>query len=641
MRLRISINGWNLKKRLQYTKVDKMGRLFLFVTVFLLFINLNLCNSSALESSKVIVDSSKSLGNIPYLYRTGIYLWSFPGEKRGYGLKRFVSDNKLGVIKIPLDVDVFIPSKNMKDLKKRLSEIDHFVINVKKKGGQVAILIHEIPAWLSSSKSSELVGKGISGSKANISPPVDYKKWSELVGVIVNHFNKELKLDALYIIWTEPDLDIAWAGTEREYFELYKYAVLGVKSADPKAKVGGPAVSSWRAKRNPPPAGYEDKPFLYNFLKYCSKNGIAELGLKRMPLDFVVFHSFNNHPALWEIMASDVRNWLKEFGFDPRTPLFAAEWSSWEGPPTTSHPYSSRDHDTEFVAAYIIATLSALHRAGISYDTFTTLFDSASTTDKEFTGQFGVFTIDMITKASYNAFKMLSMLRGDILQSTVNDPFLYTIASKDDGKVFLIISNFIPTPKMYRQLIVEELHKRGHKNSTLKLARRDIVNYLKGNKNRGAKLPEKLRSDLDEIVKKFNINYKTSQSREKNPVTVEISFEHMNNKKYKVEEYLIDSNHSNAFAFRRNIEEFLLETKKAFKAKKLSKDSALIRVDSINNNKNVKLEKIRGGSLRKKGSNYSYKVLLKPYSVMLLILQPEPASPSKAAQRPPTNSLVE
>lgn len=604
------------------TKIDKMVRLVPFITIFFLIINLNACNSISAEPPKVIVDSSKSLGNIPYIYRTGIYLWFFPREKQMYTLKRFFSDNKVGVVKIPLDVDVFIPSKNMQDLKKRLSGIDSFALDVKKKGGQVAILIHTIPAWLSSSKSNEPVGRGISGSKSNISPPADYKKWSELVGVIVNHFNNELKLDALYIIWTEPDLDFVWAGTEEEYFKLYKYATLGARLADPKAKIGGPAVSSLTARRDPPPTGYKDSPFLYNFLEYCSKNEIKEFGLSRIPLDFVVFHSFNNHPALWEIMASDLKNWLKEFGFDPRIPLFVAEWSSWEGPPVTSHPYSSKDHDTEFVASYIIATLSAMNGAGISYDTFTTLFDPGSTDDKEFTGNFGLFTKNLITKASYNSFKMLSMLEGDLIQSTTNAPFIYTIASMSNEKIFLIISNFIPTPKMYKQLIAVDLQKKGHKKDTLKLAQQDIINYLKGDKNSGAKLSEKLRNDLDEVVKKYNLNYKTSQYRERNPLETEISFKHLQDKKYKIEEYLIDSDNSNAFAFREKIESSLSEIKKAFKTKKISKDSALKEADAINDNKNIRLEKIGERPLVKIDNNYSCKVSLKPYSVMLLILKP-------------------
>jgi hypothetical protein len=618
---------------------NKIIKLLLIIILFSLC-NIDHPNIEARELSKITVDSSKSLGKIPYLYKTGIYLWFFPGEKQNYSLKRFFSDNKLGVVKIPLDVDVFIPSKNMQDLNKRLSKIDHFAQSVEKKGGQVAILIHEIPAWLSSSKSDEPVERGISGSKANISPPEDYKKWSELVGVIVNHFNNELKLDALYIIWTEPNLNIAWAGTEEEYFKLYKYAVLGARLADPKAKVGGPAVSSWTAKRNPPPTGYKDRPFLYNFLEYCGKNGIKELGLSRIPLDFIVVHSFNNHPALWDIMAADVKGWLREFGFDPRTPLFVAEWSSWEGPPTTSNSYSSKDHDTEFVASYIIATLSAMNKAGISYDTFTTLFDPGSSEDKEFTGNFGIFTNNMITKASYNSFKMLSMLKGDLIQSSANDPFLYTIASKNRENIFLIISNFIPTPKMYKRLIAEELEKRGHHRDTLKPAQQDIINYLKGNNSGNAKLPEKLRNDLNEIIKKYNLDFKASLYREKNPVTVEISFEQIPDKKYRVDEYLIDSNHSNAFAYGGDIEKSLSEIRKGFKAKKLSKDSALKQADSINDRKNIKLEKMREGFLRKNDSNYSYRVLLKPYSVMLIMLQPESASPPKAALRPPKVRLV-
>lgn len=600
-----------------------IAKLFLFIILCLLFINLNPYNSAAIESSQIIVDSSKNLGKIPYLYKTGIYLWFFPRERQSYSLKRFFSDNKLGVVKIPLDIDVFIPSKNMENLKKRLSEIDSFALSVKKNGGQAAILIHEIPAWLSSSKSDEPVGRGISGSKANISPPEDYKKWSDLVGVIVNHFNNELKLDALYIIWTEPDLDFVWTGTEEEYLKLYKYAVLGARLADPKAKVGGPAVSSWTSRRNPPPAGYKDRPFLYNFLEYCSKNDIKELGLSRIPLDFVVFHSFNNHPALWDIMASDVRNWLKEFGFDPRTPVFVAEWSSWEGPPITSNSYSSVDHDTEFVASYIIANLSAMNRAGISYHTFTTLFDPGLIGDREFIGNFGLFTSNLITKASYNSFKMLSMLEGDLIQSSANDPFIYTIASRSKEKVFLIISNFIPTPKMHKQLVAEELQKKGYKKDDLKLAKQDIINYLKRDKDSNIKLPEKLRTDLEAIIDKYNLNYKAYQYKKDNPVEIEILYKNVSDKKYKIEEYLIDSNHSNAFTFRGKIEKSLLEIKKAFNTKKISRDSAFKQADTINDNKNIRLEKVGEQSLVKIGNNYSCKVSLKPYSVTLLILQPE------------------
>lgn len=578
------------------------------------------------------MDVSKSIGNIPFIYRTGVYLWFYPKEKQTYGIKRFFSENKLSLVKIPLDVDVFIPSKDMKDLKKRLTRIDTFALDVKKNGGQVAILIHEIPSWLSSSKSKTPIGQGISGSKANISPPEDYKKWSELVKIIVNHFNNELKLDVLYIIWTEPDLDLAWAGTEEEYFKLYKYAVIGARSADPKAKVGGPAVSSWSAKRNPPVSRFKDKPFLYNFLEYCSKNRIEELGLSKIPFDFLVFHSFNNHPSLWNIMVSDVKNWIKEFGFDPRTPLFIAEWSSWEGPPLTSHPYSSEDHDTEFVASYIIANLSAMNSAGISYQTFTTLFDPDLTENKEFTGNFGIFTQNLITKASYNSFKMLSMLEGELIQSSSNDPFIYIIASKNKDTIYLIISNFIPTPKMYKQLIAEELRKKGHNENELRVLKEDIIKYLKRENN--ISLPEKLIIDLEDIIKKYNLNYEALQYRQKNPVEIEISFENLQNQKYKVEEFLIDSNHSNAFGLREKIKKILSEIRRAFKTREISKDHALKQADAINNSKNIKLEKIKEGIIVKNNSNYSYKITLMPYSIMTLILHSESSSVSKTPMPP-------
>ena len=116
------------------------------------------------------------------------------------------------------------------------------------------------------------------------SPPKDYAAWGELcrrlVAHLVERYGAERVSTWYFEVWNEPNIPY-WHGTEAEYLRLYDYAVAGVRSALPGARVGGPATTSPRSK--------QAAEFLDGFLKHVAKDRSAATG-GAVPLDFISFH---------------------------------------------------------------------------------------------------------------------------------------------------------------------------------------------------------------------------------------------------------------------------------------------------------------------------------------------------------------
>ena len=115
-------------------------------------------------------------------------------------------------------------------------------------------------------------------------PPRDYGIWRDLVRTYVAHLAKRYGADEVrtwyFEVWNEPDI-IYWHGTRQEYFKLYDYAVDGVRSALPGARVGGPATTG--------PASAKAAEYLRAFLDHCRNDRSAANG-KPVPLDFISYH---------------------------------------------------------------------------------------------------------------------------------------------------------------------------------------------------------------------------------------------------------------------------------------------------------------------------------------------------------------
>jgi xylan 1,4-beta-xylosidase len=117
-------------------------------------------------------------------------------------------------------------------------------------------------------------------------PPVDYKKWGELVYQWVKHcverYGKNEVQTWWWEVWNEPDIGY-WQGTQEEYFKLYDFAADGLKRAFPEARIGGPTTTSPRSEKA--------NQYLKNFLQHCAEGTNYATGKKGAPLDYISFHA--------------------------------------------------------------------------------------------------------------------------------------------------------------------------------------------------------------------------------------------------------------------------------------------------------------------------------------------------------------
>ena len=117
-------------------------------------------------------------------------------------------------------------------------------------------------------------------------PPKDYGKWRELVREWVRHtvakYGRAEVESWYWEVWNEPDIGY-WQGTPEEYNRLYDFAVDGVRSALPGARVGGPATTG--------PASPKAAAFLRQFLEHCVSGRNEATGGTGAPLDFISYHA--------------------------------------------------------------------------------------------------------------------------------------------------------------------------------------------------------------------------------------------------------------------------------------------------------------------------------------------------------------
>ena len=116
------------------------------------------------------------------------------------------------------------------------------------------------------------------------SPPRDYAAWRDLCRTLTAHlvgrYGRAATAQWYWEVWNEPDIAY-WHGTQPEYDKLYDYAVAGVRSALPEARVGGPATTG--------PGNPRALAFLDAFLKHVAHDR-SEADGRKIPLDFISFH---------------------------------------------------------------------------------------------------------------------------------------------------------------------------------------------------------------------------------------------------------------------------------------------------------------------------------------------------------------
>lgn len=245
--------------------------------------------------------------------------------------------------------------------------------------------------------------------KGNVTPPVSYEKWADLVANTLLHlierYGREEVATWPVEVWNEPNIPF-WAGTMEEYFKLYDYSARAVKLADPRIPVGGPAI-----------CGVETEKWLRSFFEHCIEND--------SPLDFISRHCYTAdqptrrghyiYHALFEptYMINELKETRKIMADYPRIasmPLHITEFNS-------SYVPVCPAHDTAFHAAYIARILSEAgeYADSYSYWTFSDVFEEMDVPRSVFHGGFGLVALNRIKKPTFYAFEFFSKAGKELL----------------------------------------------------------------------------------------------------------------------------------------------------------------------------------------------------------------------------------
>lgn len=386
---------------------------------------------AALDAS-VTVDFTRDAGPVPRLFQLGVQV-NGAAELVNQALP---VEQRLGHLRMDLGYGVMSPATSAADAVTRLTRLGvrAQVEALRAAGAEVTLNLVETPRYLSSC-ASETQAEPISGwPMYSTCPPADLAGWESLISSIVTAVGPGVEWE----LWNEPD-GIFWRGTPDQFFALYGATARAVRRADPTARIGGPTVS-WPWAGTLPVSTTPG--FIENFLAYCASHPIPELGLERTPVDFVVWHAFGLL-AQGQINAMhDVRRWANEAGY-PNAKLSVDEWNvQTEG--NAPGGLSDVNHsDSEWVAAYAVSSLLAMHRGGLDRHAFSALADW-SQSGGEFHGGQGLTTTSGLRKPVWNAMQLMGRLHGQLATVSTTAPLLEGVASIADDAVWVLVVNPVP-----------------------------------------------------------------------------------------------------------------------------------------------------------------------------------------------------
>jgi xylan 1,4-beta-xylosidase len=267
--------------------------------------------------------------------------------------------------------------------------------------------------------------------QGNTSHPIR-AAWSSLVDAFVRHVEQRYGQDEVrtwfFEVWNEPNLSGFWEGADQKaYFELYDLTSNTIKAIDPTLRVGGPSTAG--------------AAWVPEFLDHMAHSGVA--------VDFVTTHTYGVDGGFLDengredtklssspdAIVGDIRRVRQEIKASkfPDLPLYFTEWST---------SYTPRDlvHDSYISAPYILSKLKATQGwvQGMSYWTYTDLFEEPGPPPTPFHGGFGLLNREGIRKPVYFAYKYLHALQGDEIQ--VGDSQVFS--TENDERVSAVIWDF-------------------------------------------------------------------------------------------------------------------------------------------------------------------------------------------------------
>ncbi len=328
-------------------------------------------------------------------------------------------------------------------------------------GAQFLLQVHGMPRWISSSQVVSMPPGCEEEWPTYQTVAPDPAKWAAFEAAIaatVTYFNVTHGLtNVWYQFWEEPDAPCFWTDTQANFLETWRHFVLGARSADPAARVGGPE-----------PAGGPDsiKPgtswtIMQSFVEFSAAEGIQP--------DFISYHLFGSAPEQNRRANRQVLDLLSANGFPP-LPIIVGSWNplsacyepndqrddpSWPAPPS---PLGCWQTDNEMGAAYSLAFMAHLAEGGVAgYQAMYQLDDADWGGSEEFPHDWGLRTNKNkhgLRKAIYHAQTIVGRMPRTLVSTSAAHangadeyfPHVYALAGAEGDRLSVLLWSYVTSP---------------------------------------------------------------------------------------------------------------------------------------------------------------------------------------------------
>jgi xylan 1,4-beta-xylosidase len=244
-------------------------------------------------------------------------------------------------------------------------------------------------------------------TKASTSLPKDWRQWDALVREAVQHAVDRYSLAIVrewhFEVWNEPNLHgWFWAGTQADYFELWRTTFHAIKSVDSSLRVGGPSTA--RAQ------------WLDDLLAFGAKHDCTP--------DYLITHIYNNDSTDDNPLAPfagpqedktskspnsafgfirGVRSLTERLGFKGQI-----HWNEWGRSFHAVAAQREQPSEAAFVARFLAEV--SQEADAFAYWCLSDIYDQVGFGREAFFGGYGLLSLQGLRKPAYHAFQLLSQL---------------------------------------------------------------------------------------------------------------------------------------------------------------------------------------------------------------------------------------
>jgi len=399
----------------------KLKLLYYFILTLLafpvLFFSFQYMSRAAKVKANIVVDVNKTSGPFPSRWKALAQGGEEAGVRMLENVIPQVSELYPSMIRIDHIYDFYnvVSRDSSGNLTFDFSRLDQTVCDIYHTGAKPFFSLGYMPPTMS--EDGSLIGK-----------PKNWNEWSLLVQKTIERYSGKKtilpcgglynywKTDLHYEVWNEPDLESfgKWKYLgDKSYSELYFYSVKGASAAQDvfSYKIGGPVTTALY------------KNWIQKFLDYVAVN--------KLQLDFISWHHYSKKTDDYVQDIINLNKWLAE---SPRydrfenLPRIISEW----GYDSEKNPIA----DTEVGAAHTLASIRNFINANIEAAFLFEIKDGPSG------HSWGILNHDGSKKPRWYALQMLNGLNGNQIVVDGEGTFVSALASKDDEKISLILTNY-------------------------------------------------------------------------------------------------------------------------------------------------------------------------------------------------------